>query len=121
MGNDITSLENRYSLLFKDLKLVKEQVINIGGFNVLFSEDPGSSSNGGFYKMNRRTPFVKEFKDVAFSLAEGEISEPFETEFGYHIIKVEKIKGQEVELRHILISPKVSIQAMKDAKENNWT
>ena len=83
---------------------------------VLFSEDPGSSSNGGFYKMNRKTAFVKEFKDVAFSLAEGEISAPFETEFGYHIIMVEKIKGQEVELRHILISPKVSSQAIKDAK-----
>ena len=36
----VTSLENRYSSLFKDLKIVKEQVINIGGFNVLFSEDP---------------------------------------------------------------------------------
>ena len=42
--------------------------------------------------------------------------EPFETDYGYHIIMVDKIKGQEVELRHILISPKVSNQAMKDAK-----
>ncbi len=102
------------------LKEIKQDVINGSSFfskAVLFSEDPGSSSNGGFYKMNRKTAFVKEFKDVAFSLAEGEISEPFETEFGFHIIKVEKIKGQEVELRHILISPKVSPQAMKDAKE----
>lgn len=83
---------------------------------VLFSEDPGSSSNGGFYSMNRKTPFVKEFKDVAFSLAEGEISIPFETDFGYHIILVEKIKGNEVELRHILISPKVTKAAMDEAK-----
>ena len=83
----------------------------------MFSEDPGSSSNGGFYKMNRKTPFVKEFKDVAFSLGEGEISEPFETDFGYHIIMVEKIKGQEVELRHVLISPKYTPEALKEAKE----
>jgi len=84
---------------------------------VLYSQDPGSSPNGGFYKMTRKTPFVKEFKDVAFSLGEGEISEPFKTNFGYHIIMVEKIKGQEVELRHILIAPTVSETALKDAKE----
>ena len=84
---------------------------------VLYSQDPGSSPNGGYYKMTRKTPFVKEFKDVAFSLAEGEVSEPFETTFGYHIIMVEKIKGQEVELRHILISPTVSEDALKEAKE----
>ncbi|PWA04189.1 peptidylprolyl isomerase [Flavobacterium psychrotolerans] len=84
---------------------------------VLYSQDPGSSSNGGYYKMNRKTPFVKEFKDVAFSLAEGEISEPFETDFGYHIIYVEKIKGQEVELRHILLVPAISEASLKEAKE----
>lgn len=84
---------------------------------VLYSQDPGSRSNGGFYKMNRKTPFVKEFKDVAFSLAEGEISAPFETDFGYHIIYVEKIKGQEVELRHILLSPTVTEAALNEAKE----
>ncbi|PWA08593.1 peptidylprolyl isomerase [Flavobacterium laiguense] len=84
---------------------------------VLYSEDPGSSKNGGYYKMNRKTPFVKEFKDVAFGLAEGEISEPFETTFGYHIIYVEKIKGQEIELRHILISPAVTQESLKEAKE----
>ncbi|QKJ62803.1 peptidylprolyl isomerase [Flavobacterium sp. M31R6] len=84
---------------------------------VLYSEDPGSSKNGGYYKMTRKTPFLKEFKDVAFSLAEGEISEPFETIYGYHIIYVEKIKGQEIELRHILISPVVSQESLKEAKE----
>lgn len=84
---------------------------------VLYSEDPGSSKNGGYYKMTRKTPFVKEFKDVAFSLAEGEISEPFETTFGFHIIYVEKIKGQEIELRHILIAPVVSQESLKEAKE----
>lgn len=101
------------------LNEIRQDVLNGSSFfskAVLFSEDPGSSSNGGFYKMNRKTAFVKEFKDVAFSLAEGEISEPFETDFGYHIIFVEKIKGQEVELRHILMSPKVSNQAIKDAR-----
>jgi peptidyl-prolyl cis-trans isomerase SurA len=111
--------EDEKKRVIEKLKEIREDVLNGSSFfskAVLFSEDPGSSSTGGFYKMNRKTAFVKEFKDVAFSLAEGEISEPFETEFGYHIIMVEKIKGQEVELRHILISPKVSSQAVKDAK-----
>lgn len=84
---------------------------------VLYSKDPGSSSNGGYYKMNRKTPFVKEFKDVAFSLQEGEISAPFETDFGFHIIYVEKVKGQEIELRHILLTPSVSEDALAAAKE----
>jgi len=112
--------EEEKNRVIEKLKEIRQDVLTGSSFfskAVLFSEDPGSSSNGGFYKMNRKTQFVKEFKDVAFTLAEGEISEPFETEFGYHIIMVEKIKGQEVELRHILISPKVSSQAVKDAKD----
>ncbi|WP_281336544.1 peptidylprolyl isomerase [Flavobacterium eburneipallidum] len=84
---------------------------------VLYSQDPGSRATGGYYKMNRKTQFVKEFKEVAFSLAEGEISEPFETDFGFHIIYVEKIKGQDVELRHILLTPAVTSDDLKEAKD----
>ena len=115
----VVSEEEKQKVVDK-LRQIRQEVIDGSSFfskAVLFSEDPGSSSNGGFYKMNRKTPFVKEFKDVAFSLDEGEISEPFETEFGYHIIMVEKIKGQEVELRHILIAPKYTNEALKEAKE----
>ena len=84
---------------------------------VLYSQDPGSRATGGYYKMNRKTQFVKEFKEVAFSLAEGEISAPFETDFGYHIIYVEKIKGQDIELRHILLIPAVTSDDLKAAKD----
>lgn len=102
------------------LKEIKAEVLAGASFKtraVIYSDDKGSASSGGFYKINRKTQFVKEFKDVAFSLVEGEISEPFETEYGYHIIMVERIKGQEVELRHILMMPKVSDKALKEAKE----
>lgn len=103
------------------LNEIRNDVLNNGAsfFSkaVLHSEDPGSKSNGGFYKMTRKTSFVKEFKDVAFSLQEGEISKPFETDFGYHIILLEKIKGQELELRHILLTPKVTDKAMREARE----
>ncbi|WP_443217593.1 peptidylprolyl isomerase [Sediminicola sp. 1XM1-17] len=83
---------------------------------ILYSQDPGSKSKGGFYSMTRQTGFVKEFKDVAFSLREGEVSEPFETVFGYHIIYIEKIRGQELDLRHILIAPEIPQAALDAAK-----
>lgn len=102
------------------LREIKGEVMSGASFKtraVIYSDDRGSASNGGYYLINRKTQFVKEFKDVAFSLEEGEISEPFETEYGYHIIMVERIRGQEVELRHILMMPKVSDKALKEAKE----
>lgn len=83
---------------------------------ILYSQDPGSKSKGGFYSMTRETPFVKEFKDVAFSLQEGEISEPFETDFGFHIIYIEKVRGRELDLRHILIQPEIPDEAIEKAK-----
>jgi peptidyl-prolyl cis-trans isomerase SurA len=113
------SAEEKQKVIDK-LKEFKKDVLEGSSFStkaVLYSQDPGSSSNGGFYKMNKKTPFVKEFKDVAFSLSEGEISEPFETDFGWHIIYIEKIKGQDVDLRHILLVPKTDEQSLKDAKE----
>jgi peptidyl-prolyl cis-trans isomerase SurA len=83
---------------------------------ILYSQDPGSKSKGGFYSMSRETPFVKEFKDVAFSLRQGEISEPFETVFGYHIIYIEKIRGQELDLRHILMQPEIPQSSIEKAR-----
>ena len=84
---------------------------------ILYSQDPGSKPKDGLYEsITKESGFVKEFKDVAFGLREGEISDPFETEFGYHIIYLEKIRGQELDLRHILIQPEVSQKAMDAAK-----
>jgi peptidyl-prolyl cis-trans isomerase SurA len=85
---------------------------------VLYSDDTASKRNGGRYTLNRNRPqMVKEFRDVAFSLQEGEISEPFETEFGFHIIYLAKIRGQEYDVQHILLRPKVTDEAIKAAKE----
>lgn len=102
------------------LREIKAEVLNGASFTtkaVLYTEDPGSRSNGGYYKINKKTPFVKEFKDIAFSLQEGEISDPFETEFGFHIIYLEKVRGQDLEIRHILMKPKVTNASLKEARE----
>jgi len=84
---------------------------------VLYSQDPGNASDGGRITLTRKDAFVKEFKDVAFSLQEGEISDPFETEFGYHIIQVDKIRGQTVELRHIILIPDVTNASVEAARK----
>ncbi|MGB3775726.1 MAG: peptidylprolyl isomerase [Leeuwenhoekiella sp.] len=85
---------------------------------VLWSEDEASRGDGGLYTdVDRKSQFVKEFRDVAFSLQEGEVSEPFETEFGFHILKVEKIKGQKVDIRHILRIPKITPASEAEAKD----
>ncbi len=83
---------------------------------ILYSQDPGSKSKGGFYSITKDTGFDKTFKDVAFSLQEGEVSDPFETMFGFHLIYIEKIRGQELDLRHILITPEISQDALDEAK-----
>ena len=84
---------------------------------IAYSEDPGTVSVGGLITMTKKDPLVKEFKDTAFSLKEGEISLPFETEYGYHIIYLEKIDGPKLTVRHILITPKPSAEATVAAKE----
>src|SRR4051812_7982374 len=54
----------------------------------LYSEDPGSSANGRQYDGIVKGVMVPEFEKVAFSLKPGEISEVFETEFGFHFIQL---------------------------------
>lgn len=111
--------EEEKQRVINKLKEIRKEVLEGASFKtraVIYTDDRASASTGGFYKINKRTGFVKEFKDVAFSLQEGEISEPFETEFGYHIILLEKIKGQDLELRHILMMPKVSEEGISEAR-----
>ncbi|MFV9551494.1 peptidylprolyl isomerase [Algibacter sp. PT7-4] len=104
------------------LKQFKADIIERGASfrskAVLYSQDPGSASKGGKYTLNKKQPrMVKEFRQVAFALQEGEVSDPFKTDFGYHIITLEKIRGQEYDVAHILLTPKVSNEAIEEAKE----
>ncbi len=113
--------ESEKQKIINRLKEMREDVLeNDASFNtkaVLYSQDPGSKSSGGKISLSRKDPFVKEFKDMAFSLQEGEISEPFETIFGYHILTVDKIRGQQVDVRHILLIPDVTSETKEAARK----
>lgn len=111
------SEENQQKIIdqLKEIKKEIEEGASFATKAILYSEDPGSSSNGGEYKKVSRGKMVKEFDAVAFNLQEGEISDPFKTDFGYHIIKLEKRRGQELDLRHILITLKPTEEEIKTA------
>lgn len=84
----------------------------------LFSDDIGTEQSGGIISLERNGPYVKEFKDAAFSLQQGEISEPFKTDFGWHILLVDKVRGQVRDVRHILLTPYISVAQVRKAKQH---
>ena len=74
----------------------------------LYSEDPGSAARGGVIENVSRGQMVPEFDAVAFRLRKGEVSNVFETVFGFHFIELIQRKGELLDLRHILVSPRMS-------------
>lgn len=99
---------------------VLRQLREGGDFEVLarrFSDDPGSKEHGGDLGWFKRGRMVPEFENVAFALRPGDVSPIVDTEFGYHIIKVEKSRGAERQARHILIRPEVTEADIARARE----
>jgi peptidyl-prolyl cis-trans isomerase SurA len=82
---------------------------------ILYSEDPGSAKKGGELGMYGRGELYPEFEAVAFGLKEGEISGIVETEAGYHIMQLIERKDEFVNVRHILLVPKISPTELQKA------
>lgn len=83
---------------------------------IMYSEDPGSSMQGGELGFKGRAELVPEFSNVAFNLNDPKkVSRIVETEYGYHIIQLIEKRGDMVNVRHILLNPRVSSEELKAA------
>lgn len=96
----------------------RQQVLNGSDFGTiarLYSED-GSAPYGGELGFSTRENWVKEFSAQAFRLKKGEISPVFETQFGFHFLQVLERRGEEVNVRHILVKKQPTIESLNRAK-----
>ncbi len=111
--------EENDRILTKLLK-IKKEVEEGSSFKlkaIINSDDPSVAKNGGnMGAINKNSPFIKEFKEVVFSLDEGQISEPFKTIFGYHIVLLHKIQGNTREVSHILMQPEIPDAKLAETK-----
>ena len=81
-----------------------------------YSDDPGSKSNGGNFGWVDRGDFVPEFDAIAYTIPLNTISEVFESPYGFHILKIEKRRGEQYYGSHILIKNEISENALADLK-----
>lgn len=96
----------------------RQQVLNGSDFGTiarLYSED-GSAPYGGELGFNTRENWVKEFSANAFRLKKGEISPVFETQYGFHFLQVLERRGEEVNVRHVLVKKQATVESLNRAK-----
>lgn len=97
----------------------RERILKGENFNELaskHSEDPSARSNGGEMGFVGRGAMVPEFEAMGFKLRKGEISEPFKSQFGYHIMQLIDRRGNEYNSRHILLLGTPSQEDIKRAE-----
>jgi len=101
------------------LKSIKKEIEDGASFRmkaILNSEDPAVVNNGGKYTITKESNFIKKFKEVAFSLDIGQVSEPFKSEFGYHVIQLHEVKGNQRIASHILMQPEIPDAKLKETQ-----
>ncbi len=97
--------------IFNQLKIIKERIISGEKFEILakeFSMDPGSQKKGGELGWVKRGSLLKNFEEKTFTIKTNTISDPIETEVGFHILEVFERKGDRAKVRHILIMPQIT-------------
>lgn len=95
---------------------IVEGKIDFATAAILYSKDPGSATKGGELGMVPQGIMVPEFDAVALSLKEGEISQVFKTDFGYHIMTIVERRGEQYNARHILMKLDVTAEDQRAAK-----
>jgi len=111
--------ENEKTATRQRLEGIRERIIkgeDFGTLAYLYSEDPGSAKKNGELGFMERGQLVKEFAAEAFSIQPGQVSEVFETEYGYHILQLVERRGQSANIRHILLKPKFSQSDLQVAR-----
>lgn len=100
-----------------DLKARADKGENFSTLALLYSQDPGSAAKGGELGFMQRGSLVPEFEEVAYQLKKDEVSDIVKSEFGYHIIQMIQRRGESVNVRHILIKPKVTAIELNAAEK----
>ncbi len=111
--------ESERQRITKKLKGFRKRVQNGEDFSFLaslYSDDPVSAKFGGDLGFVKKGKLVPKFESVAFRLQEGELSDIIETKFGFHLIQMVERRGQEFNVRHILLKPKISSRSIENAK-----
>ena len=107
--------ENRVKAQLRDLKEQIENGASFASRAIIYSEEPGADRTGGELSFMGRGELDPAFAAAAFNLRPSRISNVVQSEFGYHIIQLIDRQGEKVKVRHILMRPKPTDEAMKQA------
>ncbi|MGK0448803.1 MAG: peptidyl-prolyl cis-trans isomerase SurA [Polaribacter sp.] len=99
---------------------IKKQIEEGASFKmkaIINSDDPGVTQNEGRYEVTKDSQFIKEFKEMAFSLDVGQVSKPFKSDFGYHLMQLHEVRGNMRVASHILMQPDIPDTRLKDTQQ----
>ena len=88
---------------------------NFENLAILYTEDESTATKGGDLGMRSKMEFVPEFAYAAMRLKKDSISDVIKTKFGFHIIQMIDRKGEQIQVRHILIKPQLNNEARNQA------